>query len=79
MDLILAFIVGGILTFLVTTPSRVRKAAKELATPIMKEKFYSWLEQHPEHKAQMLDASVACKIAMNRPMTKVDYSNDIPY
>ena len=68
--LVIAFMVGSATNFALTTPERIRKMAKELATPIMKEKFYNWLEQHPEHKAQMLDASVACKIAMNRPMTK---------
>ena len=68
--LVIAFMVGSATNFALTTPERIRKMAKELATPIMKENFYRWLEQHPEVKAEYLKASLACKIAMNRPMTK---------
>ena len=68
--LVIAFMVGSATTFALTTPKRIRKKAKELATQIMKENFYRLLEQHPEVKAEYLNASLACKIAMNRPMTK---------
>ena len=60
--LVIAFMVGSATTFALTTPKRIRKMAKE--------NFYRWLEQHPEVKAEYLKASLACKIAMNRPMTK---------
>ena len=69
--LVIAFMVGSATTFALTTPKRMRKMTKE--------NFYRWLEQHPEVKAEYLNASLACKIAMNRPHQIILHAGSLDY